>query len=70
MPRPLAVFAEIFADALMDFLAADNLVGVPAVEDVVHDFFDVIEIGFGLERIVDPVVAGLKSSLSSIFFSS
>jgi hypothetical protein len=52
------VFAEKFADTLVELPAADNFIRLPLVEDTVDDLFDVIEIGFGLERIVHTIVAG------------
>ena len=42
---------------------------VPSLEHVINDFFDRVEIYFWLERIVDAIVAGKKSSLSPIFAS-
>jgi hypothetical protein len=59
----LGVFCEEFADAPVKFPTADDFAGIPFVEDAVDDLFDVIEIGFGLEGVVDPVVSGEKEFL-------
>jgi hypothetical protein len=59
----LGVFCEEFTDAPVKFPTADDFAGIPFVEDAVDDFFDVIEIGFGLEGVVDTVVAGKKELL-------
>jgi hypothetical protein len=59
----LGVLCEEFADAPVKFPATDDFVGIPLVEDAVDDFFDVIEIGLGLEGVVDAVVAGEKEFL-------
>ena len=56
----LGGFLEEFADTFVEFPTADDFVGIPLFEDAVNDFFDVIEIGFGLEGIVDAIVAGAK----------
>ena len=53
-----ATGGEIFADSVVEFPTADDFVVIPFFENGVDYFFDVIEIGFGLERIVDTVVAG------------
>jgi len=54
----VGVFVEIFADFAMQLPTADDFFGVPFFENGVDDFLDVIEIAFGLEGIVDAVVAG------------
>jgi hypothetical protein len=59
----LGIFCEEFADAPVKFPTADDFAGIPFVEDAIDDFFDVIEIGFGLEGVVDAVVAGEKEFL-------
>ena len=53
-------FLEEFADALVELPTADDFVGIPLFEDAVDDCLDVIEIGFGFERIVDAIVAGAE----------
>ncbi len=54
---------EKFADAVMEFVTANSLRRIPLFEDAVDDLFDVIEIGFGLERVINAVVAGEKEFL-------
>ena len=54
----LRVLGEIFADAAMEFPTADYFLGIPGFENAINDFFDVIEIGFRFERIVNAIVAG------------
>jgi hypothetical protein len=44
-------------DAFVELPAADDFFGIPFFEDGVDNFLDVIEIGFGLEGIVDAIVA-------------
>ncbi len=56
----LGNFLEEFADTFVELPTANGFVGIPLFEDAVNDFFDVIEIGFGLERIVDAIVAGAE----------
>jgi hypothetical protein len=54
----LGIFDEKFADALVKLPAANDFIGIPFVEDAVDNLFDVIEVGFGFEGIIDAVVAG------------
>jgi hypothetical protein len=56
----VGVFVEKFANAMVEFPTADDFFGVPFFEDGVDNFLDVVEIGFGFERIVDAVVAGAE----------
>src|SRR5271154_2441259 len=56
----LGVVREIFANRAIQLPTAKRLIGIPAFENVVDDFFDGVEIDFGLERIVDAIVAGKK----------
>ena len=51
---------QIFADGPIHFPAAQGLVGIPALQNVVDHFFDRVEIHLWLERIVNTVVTGQK----------
>ncbi len=54
------VLDEILADALVEFPTANNFLWIPILENAVDDIFDVIEIAFRLDGVVDAVVAGEK----------
>src|SRR5882672_644621 len=51
---------KILADAPVNFPAANDVLGIPLIENFVHDLFDVVEIDFRLQRIVNAVVAGVE----------
>ena len=57
------VVGEILADAFVELPTADGFGGIPIVEDDFDNFFDVIQIGFGLEGVVDTVIAGEEELL-------
>ena len=48
---------QVRADGVVQLVGAHHLVVVPGLEHRRHDFFDVIEVLFRLERVVDAVVA-------------
>src|SRR5215469_12964524 len=52
----LGVLCEEFTDALVELVTADHIRRIPLLENAVDDCFNMIEIGFGLERIIDAVV--------------
>ena len=60
-PRPLLV--QILADAPVNLPTAHHFFRLPLVEHALHHFFDVIEIDFGLQRIVNAVVPRLEQLL-------
>src|SRR5271170_67779 len=56
----LGVLFKEFSDFAMKLPAADNFVWIPVFQDAVYYFFNVVEIGLRLERIVDAIVTSLK----------
>ena len=44
----------------MQLPTANNFFVVPGVQNRIHDFFHVIQIRFGLQRIVDAVVSRIE----------
>lgn len=53
------VLREILADGAGELVGTHNLAGIPGFEDLGDDAFDKIEIGLGLQSVVDAVVTGL-----------
>ena len=45
----------------MELPTAHDFFRIPFLENVIDDFFDVIEIGFGFDRIVNAIVSGEKN---------
>ena len=56
-PLILALLGQIRSDSVVQLVGAHDFVVVPGFENGRHDFFDVIEILLGLERVVDAVIA-------------
>ena len=54
---------KVLADPPMNLPAARSFFCVPCRENVVHHFFDMIEICFRLERVVHAVVTGVEKFL-------
>ena len=63
----LIALGEIGADGVIQLVGAHDVVVVPGFKNGSHDFFDVIEILLGFERVVDAVVALLVEFLVGDF---
>ena len=55
-PLPLGILRQVRSDGVVQFVGAHHFVVVPRFQHGRHNFFDVIEVLFRLERVVDPVV--------------
>src|SRR2546425_1031914 len=57
---PWCILVQVLADAPVNFPTAPNVLRLPFVEDMIHHFFNVVEIRLWLQRIVNAVIPSLE----------